>query len=70
MVQTGKFITLAVIGAVTVIALTGIFSFTATQFSSSDNSFQLDVDVKPNNLKMRAAVNNKDKQPQKPNGLD
>jgi|GEM_PF-5609758 len=64
MVHTGKFIALAVIGALTVITLTGIFSFTAAQFSSSDNSFQLDVDVKPNNLRMKAAVNNKDKQSQ------
>lgn len=58
----GKVIALAVIGAMTITAVVGIFSFTATQFAESENSLQLDVDVKPNNVKMRAAVGNNDKE--------
>jgi hypothetical protein len=59
--QVGKVVTLAVIGAMTAIAVTSIISFTATQFVGSGDNLQLDVEVKPNTVKMRAAVNNKDK---------
>ncbi len=59
--QVGKVVTLAVIGAMTAITVTGIISFTATQFAGSGDTIQLDVEVKPNTVKMRAAVNNKDK---------
>jgi hypothetical protein len=59
--QVGKGITLAVIGAMTVITVAGILSFTATQFAGSGDNLQLDVEVKPDTVKMRAAVNNQDK---------
>lgn len=57
--QAGKVITLAVIGAITVVTMAGIFGFTATRFAGSGDNLQLDVEVKPNTMKMRAAVNNK-----------
>lgn len=61
MSQVGKVIILAVSGAMTIITLAGIFSFTATQFSGSGDNLQLDVEIKLDTVKMRAAVNNKDK---------
>jgi len=57
MQRIGKFFSLALVGSTTVIIVTGMLSFTATQFVGSGDTLQLDVDVKPDNVKLRAAVN-------------
>jgi hypothetical protein len=55
--QSGKIIALAVITSLSAITVVGIFSITATRFVGSGDNLQLDVEVKPNNVKVRAAVN-------------
>lgn len=55
--QSGRLLALAIIGSATVITTISILSFTATQFVGSGDKLLLDVDVKPNNVKLRATVN-------------
>lgn len=55
--QAGKLLTLVLISSATIITVVSIFSFTATRFVGSGDSLQLDVEVKPDNVKLRAAVN-------------
>jgi len=57
MQRIGKLFTLALVGSTTLIVVTGILSFTATRFVGSGDTLQVDVDVKPDNVKVRAAVN-------------
>jgi hypothetical protein len=55
--QPEKLVTLAIIGSATLVTVVGIFSFTATRFTGSGNSLYLDVEVKPNTMKVRTSVN-------------
>lgn len=55
--QSQKLVTLAIIGSVTLVTVVGIFSFTASQFAGSGNSLYLDVEVKPNTMKVKTSVN-------------
>lgn len=55
--QSQKLVTLAIIWSTTLVTVVGIFSFTASRFSGSGNSLYLDVEVKPNTMKVKTSVN-------------
>lgn len=57
--QSKPLVILAIISSATLVTVVGIFSFTTTRFTGSGNSLYLDVEVKPNTMKVKTSVNGK-----------